>query len=97
MSLLSHRRALRKTPLALVALCAFLSSFLVGAFVHTDDGCEFERHCPSCIVALHHGDGARVAVVALPASCPTFLAVLSTPGKLTGETRLHASRGPPSA
>jgi hypothetical protein len=96
MSSLLHRRALRER-VALVIFCALLSSLLVSAFVHTDDGCAVERHCSSCVFALHHADGADLPRAEIPLSRPTELAVPLPPARLSGEARIHASRGPPSA
>jgi hypothetical protein len=93
MSFLSHRNA----RVALLVSCVFLASFFATAFLHTDDGCAFEQHCSSCIFALHHAAGAESPEVALPDSHQAELRTSLPFESLSGEIRIHASRGPPRA
>jgi hypothetical protein len=100
MSAQRHRLALREaraSRLALLALVALLSSLFVGVFVHTDDGCAVESHCQACLFALHHADRPVAPNVAPPVSRVTELSLPLSPGSISGEARIHASRGPPSA
>lgn len=99
MSSQSHRGTVRRAPVALfslLALLTLLASLFVGTFVHTDDGCAVERHCATCVFALHQVDRSAVPEVVLPVSLPTELAAPPAPARLYGEARLHASRGPPA-
>jgi hypothetical protein len=93
----SHRRAHRAAALSLVALFALLSSLLLGAFVHTDDGCMVERHCQTCVFAMHHADGAPSPAAVAPASRTTELSLPLPPETISVEASVHASRGPPAA
>lgn len=100
MSAQSHRIAVRDargTVFALFALVALLSSLVVGVLVHTDDGCAVERHCQACLFALHHADRPVAPNVAPPVSRAAELALPISPGRISGEARIHASRGPPAA
>lgn len=92
-----HQRGPRITSLSLVALLALLSSLVFGAFVHTDDGCVVERHCQTCVFAMHHADGAPSPSLVAPTSRTTELTIAFPPETISGEANVHASRGPPSA
>jgi hypothetical protein len=93
MSLPSHRTA----RIVFFFSCIFLASFFATAFIHTDDGCAFEKHCSSCIFALHHAAGAETLEVTLPESRRAEIAISLPAESLSGEERIEASRGPPRA
>jgi hypothetical protein len=89
-----HHRVSLASRLALLAL---LSSLLVGEFVHTDDGCEVERHCQACRLVLSPADTAQAPHRILRFAAPAGLVTPEEPkAPIRGDVRTLASRGPPA-
>jgi hypothetical protein len=71
---------------ATATLFVLLAVLVLSGFVHTDDGCLVERHCPACVFALHPADGAGLVIHAL--------AVLECPGGRNSRRAAPTSAAP---
>ncbi len=88
----------RAPRVATATLFVLLAVLLLSGFVHTDDGCLVERHCPACVFALHPADSVGLVTHALAAiESPESLTVPRPALASAGPARNLAPRGPPAA
>jgi len=89
----------KRLAVAALVLLGLVVATIEESFVHSDDGCVVETHCPACLIRL-----VTPGVVAVTFSLPPR--VLAAVGRITEAPapaheapapRGVASRGPPAA
>jgi hypothetical protein len=89
----------RSAYLCAVLALAALGAALVGLAEHTDDGCQVERHCLACrlAVATLGADHAPPTPLAVPAACERTLASNEPHAAEAPYAFSDSGRGPPRA
>jgi hypothetical protein len=91
------RRREAAARVALFVLLAFATG-LLGAFIHTDDGCAVEQHCRACRVAVASVGTPPATASVLPVVRPAEAVVASGEARpRSAPLASHSNRGPPAA